>query len=70
MGRSTPENGVGSARRQFPSTFHTELILRAYMTSGKDEARKVITTTLGAMCSGGMYDHIGSGFARYSTGRR
>jgi len=29
----------------------------------------VLTTTLDAMASGGMYDHIGGGFARYSTDR-
>ena len=28
-----------------------------------------MTTTLDAMASGGMYDHIGGGFARYSTDR-
>ena len=54
---------------KFPSTFHIELILRAYMTSGSDAAKQVITTTLDAMAAGGIYDHIGGGFARYSTDR-
>jgi uncharacterized protein YyaL (SSP411 family) len=68
-GAFDPEWGGFGKAPKFPSTFHVELILRAYMTSGKDEARKVLTTTLDAMCSGGMYDHIGGGFARYSTDR-
>ncbi len=54
---------------KFPSTFHIELILRAYMTSGSEAAKTVITTTLDAMAAGGIYDHIGGGFARYSTDR-
>ena len=31
--------------------------------------RTVVTTSLDAMASGGMYDHIGGGFARYSVDR-
>ena len=31
--------------------------------------REIVTTSLDAMASGGMYDHIGGGFARYSVDR-
>ena len=54
---------------KFPSTFHVELMLRAYMATAGDGPKQIITTTLDAMCSGGMYDHVGGGFARYSTDR-
>jgi uncharacterized protein YyaL (SSP411 family) len=60
--------GFGSAPK-FPSTFHIELVLRAFMTNGGADARRVAVTSLDAMASGGMYDHIGGGFARYSTDR-
>ncbi len=60
--------GFGAAPK-FPSTFHIELVLRSYMESGSDDAQRVITTTLDAMASGGIYDHIGGGFARYSVDR-
>ena len=60
--------GFGTAPK-FPSTFHIELILRAYMTSGSEAAKTVVTTTLDAMAAGGIYDHVGGGFARYSTDR-
>jgi uncharacterized protein YyaL (SSP411 family) len=60
--------GFGSAPK-FPSTFHLELVLRAFMTNGGADAKRVFTTSLDAMASGGMYDHIGGGFARYSTDR-
>ena len=29
----------------------------------------MVNTTLGAMAAGGIYDHLGGGFARYSTDR-
>jgi uncharacterized protein len=60
--------GFGTAPK-FPSPHHLQLILRAYMTSRGDGAKQVLTTTLDAMASGGIYDHIGGGFARYSTDR-
>ncbi len=60
--------GFGQAPK-FPSPHHLQLVLRAFMTSGGEGAEQVLTTTLDAMASGGMYDHIGGGFARYSTDR-
>ena len=33
-------------------------------------ALQMVTTTLDAMAAGGIYDHIGGGFARYSTDER
>ncbi len=60
--------GFGQAPK-FPSTMHIELVLRAFMSSGAEAARTVVTTSLDAMASGGMYDHIGGGFARYSVDR-
>ncbi len=60
--------GFGQAPK-FPSTMHIELVLRAFMSSGSEDASTVVTTSLDAMASGGMYDHIGGGFARYSVDR-
>src|SRR6185295_12809300 len=60
--------GFGQAPK-FPSTMHIELVLRAFMSSGAEAASTVVTTSLDAMASGGMYDHIGGGFARYSVDR-
>ncbi len=60
--------GFGQAPK-FPTTSHLELMLRAYMTTAGDGPKRILETTLDAMCSGGMYDHIGGGFARYSTDR-
>jgi uncharacterized protein YyaL (SSP411 family) len=60
--------GFGQAPK-FPSPFNLELMLRAYMSTGAETPKEIITTTLDAMASGGMYDHIGGGFARYSVDR-
>ena len=34
---------------------------------GAERAREMLVTTLHAMAAGGMYDHVGGGFARYSV---
>src|SRR4051794_38003972 len=54
---------------KFPQTMTLELVLRAYLASGGEGALQVVTTTLDAMASGGIYDHLGGGFARYSVDR-
>jgi uncharacterized protein YyaL (SSP411 family) len=58
--------GFGGAPK-FPSTMSLDLLLRACVRLPQDDARTIVTTSLDAMASGGMYDHIGGGFARYSV---
>ncbi|TPW14377.1 MAG: hypothetical protein FD127_1455 [Acidimicrobiaceae bacterium] len=58
--------GFGSAPK-FPSTMSLDLLLRAHLRAPSDRLRSIVETSLGAMASGGMYDHIGGGFARYSV---
>ncbi len=60
--------GFGSAPK-FPSTMSLDLVLFAQSRTGDAGAREIVTTSLDAMASGGMYDHIGGGFARYSVDR-
>lgn len=40
------------------------------MRTGDETLRPLITTSLDAMACGGMYDHIGGGFSRYSVDER
>jgi uncharacterized protein YyaL (SSP411 family) len=61
--------GFGAAPK-FPSTMNLDLVLRWFLRSGEAGAREIVTTSLDAMVSGGMYDHIGGGFARYSVDRQ
>ncbi len=70
LGRAfDPEWGGFGQAPKFPSPFNLELMLRAFMSNGADAAKNVVTTTLDAMCSGGIYDHLGGGFARYAVDR-
>jgi uncharacterized protein YyaL (SSP411 family) len=61
--------GFGRAPK-FPQAMNLELVLRAHHANGSPDALAVVTTTLDAMCSGGIYDHLGGGFARYSVDER
>jgi uncharacterized protein YyaL (SSP411 family) len=65
-----PEWGGFGREPKFPQSHLLQLVLRAYMTNGGEDAKRVLTTSLDAMASGGIYDHIGGGFARYSVDRR
>ncbi|HVL02815.1 MAG TPA: thioredoxin domain-containing protein, partial [Acidimicrobiales bacterium] len=58
--------GFGRAPK-FPQTMSHELLLRVHSRTGKDRLLDMVTTSLDAMASGGMYDHVGGGFARYSV---
>jgi len=58
--------GFGDAPK-FPGTMALEVLLRSYLNDESPRTRQMLTTTLDAMASGGMYDHLGGGFARYSV---
>jgi uncharacterized protein YyaL (SSP411 family) len=62
-----PEWGGFGRAPKFPQSMSHELLLRAHARSGNAELPEVVTTSLDAMASGGMYDHLGGGFARYSV---
>jgi uncharacterized protein YyaL (SSP411 family) len=61
--------GFGPAPK-FPQTMNLELVLRAAAAGAGDGALQIVTSTLDAMASGGIYDHVGGGFARYSVDER
>ncbi len=58
--------GFGRAPK-FPMTTNVELLLRAHAHTRDDRLLRAVVTTLDAMASGGIYDHLGGGFARYSV---
>ena len=59
---------VGAPKFPQPPLF--ALLWRAYLRSGDEQARDAVVLTLDRMCQGGIYDHLGGGFARYSTDER
>ena len=61
--------GFGHAPK-FPPATGLSFLLRQHHRTGDAHALTMVTKTLDAMAAGGMYDHIGGGFARYSTDER
>ncbi|CAN5636087.1 thioredoxin domain-containing protein [soil metagenome] len=62
--------GFGSAPK-FPQTTSIELLLRHHRRAGGDpEALAAVVRSLDAMAAGGIHDHLGGGFARYSVDAR
>ncbi len=61
--------GFGGAPK-FPQPMAIELPLRYARRSGDDAAGDIASHTLEQMARGGIYDHLGGGFARYSTDER
>ncbi len=61
--------GIGGAPK-FPQVPSFTLLWRAYLRTGEDSYQRAVTTTLDQMCEGGIYDHLGGGFARYATDER
>ena len=58
--------GFGRAPK-FPQTFTIGYLLKYHHISGNNEALQQASLSLRKMIEGGLYDHVGGGFARYST---
>ena len=58
--------GFGDAPK-FPRPSELLFLLREHARKGDEGPREMVTTTLRAMALGGMRDHIGGGFHRYSV---
>ena len=63
------EGGLGTAPK-FPNPSALELLWRAWLRNGDGAARDAVLLTLDKMSQGGIYDHLGGGYARYSTDAR
>ncbi len=61
--------GFGGAPK-FPNTQGLSLLLRYHRISGNTDAMNHVTHTLIRMAEGGIYDHLGGGFHRYSVDER
>jgi uncharacterized protein len=61
--------GFGSAPK-FPHPMDLKLLLRQHARTGDPHALHMVRLSLDKMSRGGIYDHLGGGFARYSTDDR
>src|SRR5829696_3000518 len=52
---------------KFPQPMTIDFVLRTWKRTGNPDALRWVQATLRRMASGGIYDHLGGGFARYSV---
>jgi hypothetical protein len=65
----TKHGGFGSSPK-FPSPHNLLFLLRYWKRTGEEKALKIVIKTLTEMRNGGIFDHIGYGFHRYSTDKK
>ncbi len=63
------DSGFGGAPK-FPTPHNLMFLMRYYRRTGKKPSLRMAEKTLLAMGMGGIYDHVGFGFHRYSTDSR
>jgi hypothetical protein len=63
------DGGFGAAPK-FPQVTSLDFLWRAWKRTGRDSLRQGVLLTLDHISQGGVYDHLGGGFARYSTDDR
>ncbi len=63
------DGGFGRAPK-FPQTMSIDTLLRHARRTGDQASLDAALLSLDAMAAGGIYDHLGGGFARYATDQR
>ena len=61
--------GFGKAPK-FPNSMVLSFLLRHWKATGEKEALRIAEVSLEKMANGGIYDHLGGGFHRYSVDER
>lgn len=67
MGVMDMDKGGLKGAPKFPQTGLLGVLWRAHIATGNHEPGNAVTTALTQMSEGGIYDHLGGGFARYSV---
>ncbi len=62
-----PVNAGFNQSMKFPTPVKWRFLLHEYRRQGDDELGEMIVATLEAMQGGGIYDHVGGGFHRYTV---
>jgi hypothetical protein len=65
-----PVHGGMQGAPKFPQFSFFWFLWRAGIRFGSEPAKQAVVRTLTNICQGGIYDHIGGGFARYSVDER
>ncbi|MES2255959.1 MAG: thioredoxin domain-containing protein [Pseudomonadota bacterium] len=61
---------ISNGGMKFPQTIFLDIMWRAHMRSGIQQFLQMVTTTIDAVVLGGLYDHVGGGFFRYTQDER
>jgi uncharacterized protein YyaL (SSP411 family) len=61
------KNGGWGASPKFPQAMTIEYLLREVVRTADARPFAMVRKSLDAMAAGGIYDHLGGGFARYAT---
>ena len=69
-GSFDPVNGGFGNAPKFPQPVNLSMLLGYWHRTAENQALEMVEKTLDAMAAGGIYDHIGGGFHRYSTDAR
>src|SRR5437870_1268466 len=69
-GMMDPVNGGTRGAPKFPQPMLLEFFWRAGLRTGEARYFNVVELTLERICQGGIYDHLGGGFSRYSVDER
>ncbi len=67
LGRYDEKNGGFGSSPKFPTPHNQLYLLRYWKRTGDEQALEMVEKTLEQMRRGGVYDHVGFGFHRYST---
>jgi uncharacterized protein YyaL (SSP411 family) len=62
-----PDNGGIGQAPKFPQPSLLELLWRGFRATGNPALSQAVSLTLDRMAMGGIYDHLGGGYARYSV---
>lgn len=67
LGRFDETNGGFGTAPKFPTAHNLLFLLRYWKRTGDEQPLLMVEKTLDGMRKGGVYDHVGFGFHRYST---
>jgi uncharacterized protein YyaL (SSP411 family) len=65
-----PQRGGFEPAPKFPMPHRLFFLLRHFERTGEEQAKDMVLDTLQAMRLGGIWDHVGYGFHRYSTDKQ
>ena len=65
-----PVHGGVKGAPKFPQTPLLTFLWRSHLRTGRADLRAAVMRALDHMCEGGIYDHLGGGFARYAVDER